>query len=264
MCRWVAYGGPPIYLEDILFDQDNSLVSQSLSARESSWTTNGDGFGVAWYTERETAGLFKDILPAWNDQNLRSLAGHIKTNLFFAHVRATTGTAVNRSNCHPFIWRNWTFMHNGRIGGWNKCRKAFENNISSDFYYLREGTTDSEAIFLVALSQGLVNDPQLALERTIKIALRIMDENEVTEPLRASIAVTNGVDMWALRFSNDNNSPSLYYGKFNTRSQESYTNQFNAIASEPSDSDSSHWFKVEEKMCIHWTRENMMFKNFSI
>jgi len=83
MCRWVAYAGPEIYLEDILFNQSNSIASQSYSAKESVWTTNGDGFGVAWYTQRTTAGLFKDVLPAWNDNNLRSLAAHIRTHLFF-------------------------------------------------------------------------------------------------------------------------------------------------------------------------------------
>ncbi len=77
MCRWVAYAGPEIYLEDILFHQSHSIVSQSLSAKESVFTTNGDGFGVAWYTARTQAGLFKDVLPAWNDANLRSLASQI-------------------------------------------------------------------------------------------------------------------------------------------------------------------------------------------
>ena len=118
MCRWVAYAGPEIYLEDLIFHQEHSIVNQSLAATQSAWVTNGDGFGVAWYTRRTAPGLFKDVLPAWNDANLRSLAAHIQTKLFFAHVRATTGTAVNRSNCHPFTWQNWTFMHNGKIGNW--------------------------------------------------------------------------------------------------------------------------------------------------
>ena len=79
MCRWVAYAGPEIYLEDLIFHQEHSIVSQSLAATQSAWVTNGDGFGVAWYTKRTTPGLFKDILPAWNDSNLRSLAAHIAT-----------------------------------------------------------------------------------------------------------------------------------------------------------------------------------------
>ena len=83
MCRWVAYAGPEIYLEDLIFHQEHSIVQQSLAATQSSWVTNGDGFGVAWYTKRTTPGLFKDILPAWNDSNLRSLAAHIQTRLIF-------------------------------------------------------------------------------------------------------------------------------------------------------------------------------------
>jgi glutamine amidotransferase len=44
----VANARPDIYLDDILFNQDHSIVNQSLSAHEPVWTTNSDGFGVAW------------------------------------------------------------------------------------------------------------------------------------------------------------------------------------------------------------------------
>ena len=195
MCRWVAYAGPEIYLEDILFHQTNSIVSQSLSAKESVFTTNGDGFGVAWYTARTQAGLFKDVLPAWNDANLRSLAAHIRTRLFFAHVRATTGTSVNRANCHPFIWRNWTFMHNGQIGNWARCRKSFESHIHADFFPHREGTTDSEALFLLAISLGLEQDPVRAINETLRIALKTMQDHQAEEPLRATLAISNGQEI---------------------------------------------------------------------
>lgn len=254
MCRWVAYAGPEIYLEDILFHQEHSIVSQSLAARESVWTTNGDGFGVAWYNnERTTAGLFKDVLPAWNDSNLRSLAAHIRTRMFFAHVRATTGTAVNRSNCHPFIWKNWTFMHNGQIGNWPRCRKAFESLINQDHFHLREGTTDSEAIFLVALGQGLTKDPISGISRTIQLALDIMKEHQADEPFRASMAVSNGESIWAFRYSSDGNSPSLYFGSPTTRAQgESNAPHINTIASEPLNLSISDWSKVKESTGIVW------------
>jgi len=251
MCRWVAYAGPEIYLEDILFNQSNSISSQSYSAKESVWTTNGDGFGVAWYTQRTTAGLFKDVLPAWNDNNLRSLAAHIRTNLFFAHVRATTGTSISRSNCHPFIWKNWTFMHNGQIGGWKTCRKEYESHISHDYFSLRDGSTDSEAIFLLALTLGLTDNPIKAITQAIEIALQTMDKHHIQEPLRASIAVSNGQSIWAFRYSNDANSPSLYFG--NPQTQANAANHLvTTIASEPLDAEAKHWQKVEEASAIIW------------
>ena len=251
MCRWVAYAGPEIYLEDILFNQSNSIASQSYSAKESVWTTNGDGFGVAWYTQRTTAGLFKDVLPAWNDNNLRSLAAHIRTNLFFAHVRATTGTSISRSNCHPFIWKNWTFMHNGQIGGWKTCRKEYESHISHDYFSLRDGSTDSEAIFLLALSLGLPDNPIKAITQAIEIALQTMDKHHIQEPLRASIAVSDGQSIWAFRYSNDANSPSLYFGNPQTQAH-SANNLVTTIASEPLDAEAQYWHKVEEASAIVW------------
>ena len=251
MCRWVAYAGPEIYLEDILFNQSNSIASQSYSAKESVWTTNGDGFGVAWYTQRTTAGLFKDVLPAWNDNNLRSLAAHIRTHLFFAHVRATTGSSISRSNCHPFIWKNWTFMHNGQIGGWKTCRKEYESHISHDYFSLRDGSTDSEAIFLLALTLGLPDNPIKAITQAIEIALQTMDKHQIQEPLRASIAVSDGLSIWAFRYSNDANSPSLYFG--NPQTQANAANHLvTTIASEPLDAEAQHWQKVEEASAIVW------------
>jgi len=40
MCRWVAYAGPEIYLVDLIFHQEHSIVSQSLAATQSAWVTN--------------------------------------------------------------------------------------------------------------------------------------------------------------------------------------------------------------------------------
>jgi glutamine amidotransferase len=129
---------------------------------------------------------------------------------------------------------------------------------------LREGTTDSEALFLVALSQGLTADPQKALERTLRLALETMDHHRADEPLRASLAVTDGRHIWAIRYSNDRQSPSLYFGKPHTRALEHFPNDYNTIASEPSDSDAAHWHRVDEAVCVHWTREALTQKRLEV
>ena len=59
MCRWMAYSGSQIFLDTVLFEADNSLVDQSLNARWSHVVTNGDGFGIGWYGERGTPGLYR-------------------------------------------------------------------------------------------------------------------------------------------------------------------------------------------------------------
>ena len=82
MCRWLSYIGDPVYLDKLVFEPRHSLVEQSLHAEQAKTPTNGDGFGIGWYDERQTPGLYREILPAWNDPNLRSLAHHIKSGLF--------------------------------------------------------------------------------------------------------------------------------------------------------------------------------------
>src|SRR3546814_8953456 len=74
MCRWLAYTGAPVFLDELICKPTHSLVEQSLCATEAKSPTNGDGFGIGWYGERPEPGLYREVLPAWNDPNLRNLA----------------------------------------------------------------------------------------------------------------------------------------------------------------------------------------------
>ena len=252
MCRWIAYAGEEIYLENLLFLQQNSLISQSLKATRSNFVTNGDGFGVAWYGDRQSPGLFKDILPAWNDQNLRELSRHIKSKLFFAHVRAATGTSVSRMNCHPYAHENWTFMHNGHIGDWHLHRREIESLISKEFYAHRHGTNDSEAIFLLALTMGLMHDPVKGMSLALEKVQKILEKYQSSDPLRLSAALSDGKSIWAFRHSSDHTSPSLFYGTPDTHGDHIKTGAVSTIASEPFDDHLDHWVEVEESSYLSW------------
>ncbi|ADZ91143.1 class II glutamine amidotransferase [Marinomonas mediterranea] len=214
MCRWMAYKGQSVYLESLLFEPDHSLIHQSLSARKSEVTVNADGFGLGWYDEREEPGLYHEILPAWSDCNLKSLARHIKSPLFFAHVRASTGTSTNRSNCHPFAYKEWLFMHNGQIGEYDELKWMLDRAIPEHLYGHRRGATDSEAIFLLLLSNGLESNPEGAVEKTLTQIRNMMIEKNIEEPLRFTSVFSNGKDMWAVRYSSDEQAPSLYIKNF--------------------------------------------------
>ncbi len=200
-------------MDNLLFKPGNSLIRQSLSAQRSIVPTNGDGFGLGWYGDLPHPGLYRDTMPAWNDVNLRSLAEQIRATAFFAHVRASTGTATTRLNCHPFRWERWLFMHNGKIGGWGCVRRDLEYQLTEEFYPHREGSTDSEVFFYLLLGNGLVTDPQGAFRRTVAQILDAMQAHKVEEPLRIACAVTDGRRTFALRYSSDTQSPSMFYGK---------------------------------------------------
>ena len=155
MCRWAAYAGAPIFLEEIISRPGHSLIHQSHCATQCHSAINADGFGVAWYADRPEPGLYRDVMPAWSDPNLRSLTAQVRSGLFMAHVRASTGTATSRNNCHPFVHGQWSFMHNGQVGGYDQFRRDADMMVPDSLYGARKGATDSEAIFLVAVAEGL-------------------------------------------------------------------------------------------------------------
>jgi predicted glutamine amidotransferase len=235
MCRWLSYSGPPIYLENLLFAPENSLIHQSLHARKGRATTNGDGFGVGWYGEREVPGTYHEVLPAWNDRNLKSLAHQLRSTLFFAHVRASTGTETSRANCHPFSHGKWLFMHNGQIGGFERVRRPLEQLVPDALYACRRGTTDSELIFYLLFRHGLEHDPAGALQRTLGEILAVSAASGVSEPLHMTAALSNGRQTWALRFATDDDPPSLYWAMKDSEM---------IIASEPLDHGATHWNSV--------------------
>jgi predicted glutamine amidotransferase len=141
------------------------LIDQSLHARLGATTTNGDGFGVGWYTDGEAPGLFRSVEPAWNDRNLRELAGHVRSPLFFAHIRASTGTAIQQPNCHPFRYGRWLWMHNGLVHDFARVKRDLVLAIDEGLYPSVEGSTDSEVLVHLALTFGLEQDPPSAVAR---------------------------------------------------------------------------------------------------
>ncbi len=124
MCRLAAYIGAKIPLENIVTGPSHSLLFQSKDVSESKVATNGDGFGIAWYGSAVEPGLYRDCLPTWSDKYLISLCKVVQAPLFIAHVRASTTGATMRTNCHPFVYQNWSFVHNGRLVSFKKCKGA--------------------------------------------------------------------------------------------------------------------------------------------
>ena len=245
MCRWLSYIGEPVYLDALVFEPKHSLVDQSLHAEEAKTTTNGDGFGIGWYGNRSTPGLYREVLPAWNDANLRSLAHNIQSPLFFAHVRASTGTGTSRTNCHPFAHDKYLFMHNGQIGEYAKVRRQLEALIDDKYYCARQGTTDSELIFYLLLSFGLDQDPHRAMRKTIEVVEEAMNEREISAPFRFTACLSDGESICAVRHASDDKPPSLYYRKRG--------NQV-IVVSEPLDTESDSWISVGHNRTLHVSR----------
>jgi predicted glutamine amidotransferase len=211
MCRWLAYFGNPIPPQALLYDAPHSLVEQSRRDRLAGGLPNADGFGLGWYGDRDEPTLYRSIVPAWADRNLRELAGSFESRLFVGHVRAATGTPVEQTNCHPFRHGRWLFAHNGFIDGYFSVRRELLHAVDPAVFNGIEGTTDSELMFHLALTFGLEDDPPQAVARTIGLVESVGHEHGVEFPFQGTIATSDGECIWAFRYSSEGTSRSLFF-----------------------------------------------------
>lgn len=225
MCRFLTYSGRPVLMYELLYEPKNSLIKQSIRANEAYEPLNGDGFGIGWYNMEldETPGLYTSCRPAWNDRNLSSLARKIKSNRFFAHVRAANSGGVTEANCHPFTFKNFMMMHNGEIEDFQLIKRYLRRELSDEIYNWVRGETDSEHIFALFL-HTLFKDyskkptPSQMIEAMVKTIAAIVELKKVSgneSDNYINLALSDGENTICLRYVTHDleNASTLYYSE---------------------------------------------------
>ncbi|KQX05757.1 MULTISPECIES: class II glutamine amidotransferase [unclassified Leifsonia] len=215
MCRWLAYSGEPIQPSTLILDAKHSLVAQSLNSPLGAETVNGDGFGFGWYPRDNRTGgipaIFHSIEPAWHDENLREITHAVESPLFFAHVRAAGGPPIQQTNCHPFRYENWLFMHNGFLSGFTAMKRDLTFAVDPSLYPLIHGTTDSEVLFHLALTLGLRDDPIAGMAAAVRMVESVGRAHGIEFPMQGTVAVSNGKTLWAFRYSTEGRTRTLFH-----------------------------------------------------
>lgn len=216
MCRWMAYCGPPLYISDLLFDVDNSLIDQAIgrdSLRPADREVNADGFGVGYFDGTDEPGLYRTTEPAWDDSNGRDLAAHIKSPLFLAHVRSATTGAIQEANCHPFRHEKTLFVHNGEISRFPELRRELTMAVEPELFPSIQGTTDSEILFYLALSFGL-GDPGESPAAAIQGIIRYVESTAkimgVGNALDMTLGIASPDGLCIVRYATAGEPPTLY------------------------------------------------------
>ena len=169
----LAYLGPSITLQWLLYDPPHSLHEQSWAPRlQRSGVVNADGFGVGWYDRqrRPEPARYRTARPMWADRSFASMAGLIESDAVLAAVRGATPPSPNEeSSTPPFTDGPWLFAHNGRVEGF---RDGAASRLRRTLTERREagilGTSDSEVLFAMALDrldEGA--EPHLALASVV-------------------------------------------------------------------------------------------------
>ncbi|MGN6131956.1 MAG: class II glutamine amidotransferase [Nocardioidaceae bacterium] len=246
-------------LEDLLYKPEHSLIMQSMHSTMGAEATNGDGFGVGWYGDRETPGVFRSIEPAWNDRNLRDLAAHISSPRVFAHIRAAIGSPVQQTNCHPFRHGRWLWMHNGYIDGFHTMKRDLALAVDPDRYADIEGTTDSEMLLFLALTSGLEDDPPAAVARAVGLVEETARRHGIAFPMQGTLATTDGATTWAFRYSSEDRSRTLFHSTDVSMLKQQYpdnpvlhqlSDEARMIVSEPLGELRGAWREVPEASCV--------------
>jgi ergothioneine biosynthesis protein EgtC len=225
MCRFAAYLGHPISLDELLYKPDHSIIVQSAKAKGGEEPLNGDGFGVGWYVPEmdDEPALYRNATPAWADRNMRNIAPRVNTPLFFAHVRdASEGMAIQQTNCHPFSKDRLMFMHNGVVGSFDEVLRPLRNQLSDEVYFTIDGTTDSEHLFALAqdeLGPKAANpdadDLARAVRRSIERVEALKHKKGIETKTTANLALTDGCSFVASRYANEHadEAASLYVSR---------------------------------------------------
>ncbi len=226
MCRFVAYIGTPILVDELLLKPENSLVNQSYDAEEMSQALNGDGFGLGWYARaiRRHPGLFRSITPAWNNQNLLYNASLIRTDCLFAHVRAASEGVVSEANCHPFHYREYLMMHNGGVPQFKRIKRDLVNLLDEDIFLWIAGQTDTEHILALFMQQtrdkeaekgAKLDDLDLidCFRRTFDCIEELKARKGIEELSAYNLLITDGRRIIGTRYSTHPEivTPTLYY-----------------------------------------------------
>ena len=211
MCRWLAYYGSPVLLDDLLLKPEHSLIDQSLHSHMGATVTNGDGFGIGWYGKGEVPLMFRSTEPAWSDRNLREISRYIESPLVFAHIRASTGSPIQQTNCHPFRHGRWLWMHNGAIREFDTIKRELAFAVDPSLFPGIEGSTDTELFFYLALTFGLEDNPPLAVERAVGLIEKTGRAHGIEKPVQMTVSTTDGATLWGFRYSSEGKSRSLFY-----------------------------------------------------
>ena len=214
----MAYKGTPILIDDLLYKPKNSLVNQSLHAREIEEPLNGDGFGLGWYVPEINVEpiTFVSTNPAWSNRNLRNLAPKIKTDCLVAHVRAASVGEVSESNCHPFQYKNILMAHNGGIEDFGLVKRKIREPLSDEMYNWIKGQTDSEHIFANLINYLLKSEKTIgtdevarAFEHTFSFVIKLMKDAGIKDAAYLNMVVTNGLFIVATRWVSDPKEEAL-------------------------------------------------------
>ena len=83
-------------------------------------------------------------------------------------------------------------MHNGFIADFARLRRDLLMAVDPTIFSGIEGATDSEAMFYLALTFGLQEEPVRAVQRAVGLVEDVAERHGVPDPVQMTVATTDG------------------------------------------------------------------------
>lgn len=287
MCRILSYFGKPILIEELLYKPDNSFIKQSYHPKYMSHLLNLAGFGIAAWDKTshypKLPYLYKTPQLPFYDENLRNLASKISPYCLLAHLRGVSYTdkqIVSTQNVHPFMFpgSNVALAHNGSLSHFDAMKYDLLEYIHPEYRRDIHGTTDSEWIYSIFLSQlpnplGTYDTDTIikAIIETLKILKQVRQKRNIDINSPVNLFISNGEFIAATRFVLDYgwqplDSPPATHFTYHSlwytygESYGFYDNEYKMkwgkekssiiIASEPLTEDTTTWIEIPEYTLI--------------
>ena len=176
---------------------------------------------------------------------------------------------MQQSNCHPFRYGDWLWMHNGYLDGFHTMKRDLAMAVDPGLYADIEGTTDTEILFFLALTFGLADDPPAAVARAVGLVEEVARGHGIPFPVQMTVATTDGSTTWAFRYSSEGTVATLYHSVDVSTLREQYpdnptlhglSDDARLVVSEPLGDLRGAWREVPEASCvaIHGGTEEML------
>lgn len=237
MCRLVGYAGAPVAPAVTVFGGSHSLLQQSYAPRELlTGTVNADGYAVTWYPDGKPVRV-AGAEPIWQNPDLERLLASVEAPVVAGGVRnATPGIPPDPSGIAPLCQDRWTFALNGFVESFRaRVMRAFHAGIPDALYGRMQGTSDTEALFLLALARLQRGaDPEEAAAEVVQQASEVADELGMEAQLNLLLTAPNRLVV--TRASNRDESNSLYVSE-----QARLAPEGCLVASEPLEEDGTWW-----------------------
>ncbi len=212
MCRVLAYLGQPILLDDLLYKPDVSFVNQTHRAALLH-RLNLAGCGIlAWDARSELPDVphvYRTTQLAIYDRNLLAMARKVKATCVLAHLRGVAYDAraiISDQNLHPFLFdgARLALAHNGQLHRFDEMKPALWPLLVPELARAIRGSTDSEWIYALLLSQLAdpyadlaAQDIAAALEATLRVLATVRKSLGIHTFSPMNLFVSDGNDIVA-------------------------------------------------------------------